>query len=86
MYQILDHLFLGTYENIENVSSLLTRDVRYILTLDKRPLPSSYDNQFCCKHILLLDLESENLIDRLEEALDFIENVRTQNLTVLVHW
>lgn len=85
MNEIIPNLWLGAYPSIEDVPHLLRSGIRSILTVDFVPLPVADFQCFECKFIELRDEPSQDMLDVLEEALDFIDRT-LHNGAVLVHW
>lgn len=84
--QILENLYIGCFEDVRQTSELIKADVTAILTVDQKPLPSPYHESFVCKHVLLLDLEEEDLLGKLPDSIEFIDTYRTDGKSVFVHW
>ncbi|VDP73219.1 unnamed protein product [Echinostoma caproni] len=84
MNEIITNLWLGSYPAIEDVPHLLRTGIRSILTVDMVPLPETEFKYFECKFIELRDEPSQDVLDILEEALDFIEQ-SLRNGSVLIH-
>lgn len=86
LVQILPNLLSGSLPDVKQTSELLKFDVKAILTVDQRPLPAPFHESFSCKHFLLLDLDEEDLLSKLLEAIKFIESFRMEGNAVVVHW
>ncbi|TPP55849.1 Dual specificity protein phosphatase 12 [Fasciola gigantica] len=84
MNEIIPNLWLGAYPSIEDVPHLLRSGIRSVLTVDFVPLPEADFKCFQCKFIELRDEPSQDVLDILEESLDFIDQA-LHNGAVLIH-
>ncbi|OON19075.1 dual specificity phosphatase, catalytic domain protein [Opisthorchis viverrini] len=84
MNEIFPGLWIGSCPFKENAPNLLRFGIKSILTLDALPLSDGVFDCFNRKFIRLLDEPSQDVLDILEEALDFIDLSLTTG-GILVH-
>ncbi|TGZ75044.1 hypothetical protein CRM22_000602 [Opisthorchis felineus] len=84
MNEIFPGLWIGSCPFKENAPNLLRFGIKSILTLDAAPLSDGVFDCFNRKFIRLLDEPSQDVLDILEEALDFIDLSLTTG-GILVH-
>ncbi|CAF0715889.1 unnamed protein product [Brachionus calyciflorus] len=82
---IVPYLYLGSLEAAKNVDNLKKLDITHILTLMEDPLDEKIRNSFTYKFKRLTDLPSSNILDILEECIEFIENAIDNSQNILVH-
>ncbi|XP_067942079.1 dual specificity protein phosphatase 12-like [Watersipora subatra] len=85
--QVLEHLYLGSFDDVMKHIELSENHVHVqaVLTVDLKPLNCEVSAQFCYKHIPILDMENENLLVHLDDAVSFMDNHRLDNKDVIVH-
>lgn len=86
--QIETNIYLGNATAASSISTLKTYGITHILTIDSVPLLNnvSENPEFVTKYIRASDVPREDLLQRFEECLAFIEDaVNTPNKKVLVH-
>lgn len=81
--EIWKGLYLGNKDNAYNSEYLQALGVTHILNVAMQAECPHHD-KFVCKHIPLLDTEDENLLEPMEDALDFIDEGLCEG-RVLVH-
>ncbi|CAL8083383.1 unnamed protein product [Calicophoron daubneyi] len=74
MNEIVPGLWLGSYPFKEGIPQLFRNGIKSILTVDIAPLSEPEFNYFKLKFFNLRDEPSEDILDWLAEALDFIEH------------
>ncbi|WP_425395514.1 dual specificity protein phosphatase family protein [Aeoliella sp.] len=74
MWKVADGLFLGTIEDAEDVTSLRSLGVSYVVNCAKE-LPSSHENELIYLRLNLKDPDS-GLMECLDAACEFIDNGR----------
>lgn len=72
MDQIEHNLWLGSYPSNQHLPLLRKNSIKSILTIDVLPLKQPLFSEFACKFIYMLDEQNENILDSLDEAIDFI--------------
>ena len=99
MFKVAPSLFLSSRATAECPYCIKGNDIRHILTVDVLPLTSSQNCELHLgshnsvedavierKHVYALDDAGQNILDILEECLDFIDNGVELEESVLVHW
>ena len=85
--QIAPLLFLGSLEAAKNVELLKKLNITHVLTVEDHPLEPEIHKHFVeYKFKQIYDHPYSNILDIIEECVDFIENALKQNTGVLVHW
>lgn len=84
--EILPGLYLGAREAARSIDTLNKRNVTHILTIEDIPLEHDVHKNFAYKYIKMADYPTSNLLDVLEECIEFIEYALGSSGTVLVHW
>lgn len=84
--QILEHLYIGSLEDVLNDNELALRNIVAILTVDSRPLPNILTQKFLCKQISLHDMTSEDLLCHVEPACELLDCSRSANQPIVIHW
>ena len=83
-YQIFDYLYLGNHDNSKDIDNLLKNQISGILNCAIE-CQNYFPSKFEYKKIPVCDTSKTNIKFYLEEAADFIENIRLNNKKVLVH-
>jgi hypothetical protein len=84
---LVDHkLYIGCLEAACNVEYLKSLNITHILTVEDHPLDEPVQKGFTYKFIRLFDLPSMNILDILEECIEFIDGGVQNGGGVLVHW
>ena len=85
--QIEPFLFLGSLEAATNVELLKKLNITHVLTVEDHPLEPEVQKHFTAyKFKQLYDHPYSNILDILEECVEFVESAVSQNTGVLVHW
>jgi len=84
--QISPKLFLGSLEAAKNVDLLKQLNVTHVLTVEDHSLEPEIHKSFTYKFKQLYDHPYSNILDILEECIEFIESARDKNTGILVHW
>lgn len=82
--RVLDNLYLGGIFGSFQPELLKQQGITHILTLLDQPLHADKVSDFTYKFVYTLDMEVHNLLQNLQECLDFVEQGRKEG-TVLVH-
>lgn len=82
---VLDNLYLGGIQGPFNSEILRSQGITHILSILDRPLLAELVEGFKYKFIYALDLYDTDLLQDMEECLEFIEQGRQEG-SVLVHW
>uniref|UniRef100_A0A7S1LEL6 protein-tyrosine-phosphatase n=1 Tax=Neobodo designis TaxID=312471 RepID=A0A7S1LEL6_NEODS len=84
---IREHLFIGSWRDIEEPETLRAAGITHVLNVAKEVDPAHHDGLegFCSMHIPLVDEHRENIVQHLECACTFIEAARNEGGRVLVH-
>lgn len=83
---ISPYLYIGCYETACNVDYLKSLNITHILSIEDRPLKVEIQKQFTYKYKKLSDFPSSDLLDVLEECIDFIDSPVKNSNGILVHW
>lgn len=79
------NLYIGCVEAANNVDNLKKLNITHILTVENYPLDDKVVENFTYKFVQLYDLPSMNILDILEDCIEFIDD-GVKNGNVLVHW
>lgn len=84
---IEDFLFIGNATAACDAKTIDNLRIKYILTVDSCPLPTSVkDNpKLVCKYIQAVDSPREDLLQHFEECITFIESAVGSHQNILVH-
>ena len=87
MSGIRDHLFIGSWRDIEEPETLRAAGITHVLNVAKEVDPTHHDGLegFCAMHIPLVDEHRENIVEHLECACNFIDAAKRDGGRVLVH-
>ena len=85
MYQIEPHLYLSNITGARNQPLLQENVISTILTIDVQPLGDN-DNERENIFVEMKDDCKTNLIERLPQCLDAIEDCVSKKRNILVHW
>jgi protein-tyrosine phosphatase len=87
MSRIYDHLYLGSWRDIDEVECLRGAGITHVLNVAKEVDPTHHEGLegFTAMHIPLVDDHRENIVEHLEAACAFIESAKTEGGRVLVH-
>jgi hypothetical protein len=84
--QIAPQLFLGSLEAAKNVNLLKELNVTHVLTVEDHSLEPEIHKHFAYKFKQIYDHPYSNILDILEECIEFIESAINKNTGILVHW
>jgi hypothetical protein len=79
------NLYIGSLEAACNVENLKKLNITHVLTVENHPLDEGVSENFTYKFVQLYDLPSMNILDILEECIEFIDH-GVKNGAILVHW
>jgi hypothetical protein len=79
------NLYIGSLEAACNVDNLKKLNITHVLTVENNPLDDHVVKHFNYKFIQLHDLPSMNILDIMEECIEFIDD-GVKNGAILVHW
>lgn len=91
MSKILDHLYLGSFEDALNKTKLSKKGIKYILNVvDKYDIDSEtgeefYGTDFVYHGFTSFDEESYNIFDHFQDSYDFIDTAKRNNSKCLIH-
>jgi protein-tyrosine phosphatase len=88
MSRIEDHLYIGSWRDVEEVEALRSAGITHILNVAKEVDPTinaASLEQFKSLHIPLVDEHRENILNHMESACTFIEAARECGGKCLVH-
>lgn len=88
--QVLDNLFIGGLDDVENVDTIQSLGIKCILTVDSKPLMNTKQlvdsGEVRCDHVRILDLDTEDLLSHLPNTTQLIDRCRSEESPVIVHW
>lgn len=87
MSRIHDHLYIGSWRDLEDPAALRAAGITHVLNVAKEVDPAHHAGVegFCCLHIPLVDEHRENIVHHVEAACQFIEGAKAEKGRVLVH-
>lgn len=83
--EILDNLYLGSYEDSKCEKELLDRNIGYILNISEECEKPNYKYNFIYKQIKIKDHSDEPINLHFEETSKFINDALNSNNGILVH-
>jgi hypothetical protein len=84
--QIAPYLFLGRLEAAENIDLLKVYGITHILTVKDECLKPEIQTKYTYKFKKLADDPESNLLEILEECIEFIDSVLVKKTGIIVHW
>ena len=88
MSEILPHVMLGSWRDLDDPESLKHQNVTHVLNVAREVDPTAHANAldpFSVMHIPLVDEHRQNMDQFIDAACDFIEQARAAQGRVLVH-
>lgn len=82
---VAPNIYIGCLESAKNVDLLKTLNITHILTVEDKLLEEDVHKHFTYKFKRLLDLPSSNILDILEECIEFIDSGVNNSTGVLIH-
>lgn len=83
--RITEHLFLGSVDTTENLEELRRLGITHVLSVGVPPVSTTVEEGFTTKFIMALDFPFVPLIDRFDEAVEFIDSAVREGKGCLVH-
>ena len=89
--QVLENLFIGCLDDVENRGIMAALGVQAILTVDSKPLGKVIQAvdavcEMTYKLVPVLDVDTEDILSHLAHTNQYIEESRSQEKAVIVHW
>jgi len=84
--QIAPFLFLGRAEAAENLELLKILDITHVLTVEDTCIDPEIQSKYTYKFKKLADDPDSNLLEILEECIEFIDSAIEKKMRILVHW
>lgn len=84
--QIAPFLFLGRAKAAENVELLEVFNITHILTVEDTCIEPKIQAKYKYKFKKLADDPDSNLLEILEECIEFIDSAIENKTRILVHW
>ena len=84
--QIAPYLFLGRLEAAEDIDLLKVYGITHILTVEDKCLKPEIQTKYTYNFKKLADDPESNLLEILEECIEFIDSALVKKTGIIVHW